>query len=262
MSLKYDLYIERNTAVHRLDPRVKLIGAALGMIAAVAVSDLLVLAVIYGIVIAVIKLAQVTWERFKFALRTILPVSIMIVCLWPLFYRTGTPVLFSWGPIVITLPSVLAGVSAALRINVMAFCAFTLLYTTPQGRLVRGLVRLGLPYEYGLSLAIALRYIPTFGGIILMIMDAQKARGLELDKGSFLRKTLKYVYVMAPVVITALRMADQLSLAIESRAFGAPTKRTYVTDLKMRPVDGFALTAVVVAFTGLLFARLLYGFGA
>jgi len=73
---------------------------------------------------------------------------------------------------------------------------------------------------------------------------------------------LKYVYVMAPVVITALRMADQLSLAIESRAFGAPTKRTYVTDLKMRTVDGLALTAVVVAFAGLLFARLLYGFGA
>jgi len=262
MSLKYDLYIERNTAIHRLDPRVKLIGAALGMIAAVAVSDLLVLAVIYAIVIAVVKLGQVTWERFKFALRTILPVSIMIVCLWPLFYKTGTPVLFSWGPIVITLPSLLAGVSAALRINVMAFCAFALLYTTPQGRLVRGLVKLGLPYEYGLSLAIALRYIPTFGGIILMIMDAQKARGLELDKGSFLRKTLKYVYVMAPVVITALRMADQLSLAIESRAFGAPTKRTYVTDLKMRTVDGLALTAVVVAFAGLLFARLLYGFGA
>ncbi len=262
MSMKYDLYIERNTAIHRLDPRVKLIGAALGMIAAVVVSDLLVLASIYAIVLVVIKLGQVTWERFKFATRTILPVSIMIVCLWPLFYRTGTPVLFSWGPIIITLPSLLTGISAALRINVMAFCAFSLLYTTPQGSLVRGLVKLGLPYEYGLSLAIALRYIPTFGGIILMIMDAQKARGLELDKGSFLRKTLKYVYVMAPVVITALRMADQLSLAIESRAFGAPVKRTYVTDLRMRVVDTIAIAVVVVAFTGLVLARLLYGFGA
>ncbi|MGB9022583.1 MAG: energy-coupling factor transporter transmembrane component T [Candidatus Bathyarchaeia archaeon] len=262
MSLKYDLYIERDTMIHRLDPRVKLIGAGLGMIAAVAVSNLLVLAVIYAIVLIVIKLGQVTWERFKFAFRTILPVSIMIICLWPLFYRTGTPVLFSWGPIVITLPSILAGISSALRINVMAFCAFALLYTTAQGSLVRGLVRLGLPYEYGLSLAIALRYIPTFGGIILMIMDAQKARGLELDKGNFMRKILKYVYVMAPVVITALRMADQLSLAIESRAFGAPTKRTYVIDLKMRAADGLALGAVAVAFGALMFARLLYGFGA
>jgi energy-coupling factor transport system permease protein len=262
MSLKYDLYIERESPVHRLDPRVKLIGAALGMIAAVAVSNLLVLAVIYAIVIAVIKIAHVTWERFKFALRTILPVSIMIIILWPLFYRTGTPVLFSWGPLIITLPSVLAGISSALRINVMAFCAFALLYTTPQGSLVRGLVKLGLPYEYGLSLAIALRYIPTFGGIILMIMDAQKARGLELDKGSFLRKMLKYVYVMAPVVITALRMADQLSLAIESRAFGAPTKRTYVTDLKMRAADAITIVGVAIAFGTLMFARLLYGFGA
>ena len=262
MSMKYDLYIERNTAIHRLDPRVKLIGAALGMISAVIVSDIWALAIIYTIVLVVIKLAQVSWERFRFALHTILPVSIMIVCLWPLFYRSGTPVLFSWGPIIITLPSILAGIAAVLRINVMAFCAFALLFTTAQGSLVRGLVKLGLPYEYGLSLAIALRYIPTFGGIILMTMDAQKARGLELDKGSFIRKTLKYVYVMAPVVISALRMADQLSLAIESRAFGAPTKRTYLTDLKMRFVDGFSLAVAAIAFTGLVFARLLCGFGA
>jgi energy-coupling factor transport system permease protein len=262
MSMKYDLYIERNSVVHRLDPRVKLIGAGLGMISAVLVSNIWSLAVIYAIVLVVIKLAQVSWEKFKFALRTILPVSIMIIILWPLFYRSGTPVLFSSGPIIITLPSIFAGIAAALRINVMAFCAFALLFTTPQGSLVRGLVKLGLPYEYGLSLAIALRYIPTFGGIILMIMDAQKARGLELDKGSFLRKTLKYVYVMAPVVISALRMADQLSLAIESRAFGAPTKRTYLTDLKMRFVDGLTLTVVAIAFAGLVFGRLLYGFGA
>jgi energy-coupling factor transport system permease protein len=261
MSMKYDLYIERNSVVHRLDPRVKLIGAALGMISAVVVTNIWTLVVIYAVVLVVIKLAQVSWEKFKFALRTILPVTIMIVILWPLFYRSGTPVLFRWGFMIITLPSILAGIAAALRINVMAFCAFALLFTTPQGSLVRGLVKLGLPYEFGLSLAIALRYIPTFGGIILMIMDAQKARGLELDKGNFMRKALKYVYVMAPVVISALRMADQLSLAIESRAFGAPTKRTYLTDLKMRFADGLVLVVVAVAFAGLVSARLLYGFG-
>jgi len=262
MSLRYDLYIERNSFIHRLDPRVKLIGAGLGMIAAVMVSDIYALSVLYAVVLGVLVAARVSWEKFWFAFRTILPVSIMITLLWPLFYRTGAPVLFSWGPIIITLPSILGGISAAIRINVMAFCAFALLYTTPQGSLVRGLVRLGLPYEYGLSLAIALRYIPTFGGIVLMIMEAQKARGLELDKGNFMRKALKYVCIMAPVVITALRMADQLSLAIESRAYGAPVKRTYMTDLKMRLTDGFALTVLAIAFAGLTLARLLYGFGA
>jgi len=258
MSMRYDLYIERDSLIHRLDPRVKLIGVALGMIAAVLISNLMAQAVLYAFIIVVLLIARVSWEKFWFAFRTILPVSIMITLLWPLFYRTGTPILFSWGPIIITLPSILAGLSSALRINIMAFSAFTLLYTTPQGTLVRGMVRLGLPYEYGLSLAIALRYIPTFGGIILMIMDAQKARGLELDKGNFLRKTLKYVYVMAPVVISALRMADQLSLAIESRAYGAPVKRTYLTDLKMRLTDGVVLVVLVVAFSGIIVGRLLF----
>jgi energy-coupling factor transport system permease protein len=258
MSMRYDLYIERDSPIHRLDPRVKLIGVAMGMIAAVVISNLLAQAVLYAFIIAVLLVARVSREKFWFAFRTILPVSVMITLLWPIFYRSGTPVLFSWGPIIITLPSVLAGASAALRINIMAFSAFSLLYTTPQGTLVRGMVRLGLPYEYGLSLAIALRYIPTFGGIILMIMDAQKARGLELDKGNFFRKALKYVYVMAPVVISALRMADQLSLAIESRAYGAPVKRTYLTDLKMRIADGVALAVLSVAFFVIILGRLLF----
>jgi energy-coupling factor transport system permease protein len=258
MSMRYDLYIERESPIHSLDPRVKLVGVAFGMIAAVLITNLVAQVVLYAFIIVVLLVARVSWEKFWFAFRTILPVSIMITLLWPIFYHTGTPVLFSWGPVIITLPSILAGVSAALRINIMAFSAFTLLYTTPQGTLVRGMVRLGLPYEYGLSLAIALRYIPTFGGIILMIMDAQKARGLELDKGNFFRKTLKYVYVMAPVVISALRMADQLSLAIESRAYGAPVKRTYLTDLKMRLTDGVALVVLVIAFSGIIVGRLLF----
>jgi energy-coupling factor transport system permease protein len=258
MSMRYDLYIERESPIHRLDPRVKLIGVALGMIAAVLLTNIIAQLILYGFIITVLLIARVTWEKFWFAFRTILPVSVMITLLWPLFYRGGHPILFSWGPIIISLPSILAGISAALRINIMAFSAFTLLYTTPQGTLVRGMVRLGLPYEYGLSLAIALRYIPTFGGIILMIMDAQKSRGLELDKGNFLRKTLKYVYVMAPVVISALRMADQLSLAIESRAYGAPVKRTYLTDLKMRLTDGVVLALLVVGFAGLIAGKLVF----
>jgi energy-coupling factor transport system permease protein len=261
MSLKYDLYVERNTVIHRLDPRVKLIGAALGMVSAIIVSNLFVLLSIFVVIMIVVALARVSWEKLKFSFRTILPVTVMIVLLWPLFYRTGTPVLFSWWLIVITLPNVIAGFASAVRINVMAFCAFVLLFTTPQGRLVRGLVKLGLPYEYGLSLAIALRYIPTFQGIVLMIMDAQKARGLELDKGNFFRKALKYVYVMAPVVISALRMADQLSLAIESRAFGAPVKRTYMTNLNMRYGDVLVLCLLAATFASLVFARVMYGFG-
>ena len=57
----------------------------------------------------------------------------------------------------------------------MSLLFFVILFTTRQNDLVRGLVRLGLPFEWGLTLAIALRYIPTFTHAVAQIQDAQAA---------------------------------------------------------------------------------------
>ena len=66
----------------------------------------------------------------------------------------------------------------------LAFVVYAWLFSTDQTTLVRGLVALGLPFQWGLTLAMALRYLPTMANAFRMISDAQQARALDLRKGN------------------------------------------------------------------------------
>jgi energy-coupling factor transporter transmembrane protein EcfT len=119
--------------------------------------------------------------------------------------------------------------------------------TTSQRDMVRALVKLGLRFDFGLALSISLRFLPTFGLTIESIKDAQRARGLELDRGGILKRARNYVAVLVPTIVSALRTAETLSLALQSRAYGARADRTYLRDLSMRRSDAVAIAAVVTA---------------
>jgi energy-coupling factor transport system permease protein len=77
------------------------------------------------------------------------------------------------------------------------------------------------------------------------IMDAQKARGLELEKGGFLRRIRNYVPVLIPLIVSAIRRSLELAEAMESRAWGATKKRTNLYALKLHRGD-FALLAITI----------------
>ena len=180
---------------------------------------------------------------------------VLIILLWPIFDPSGTPVLASLGPVKITEPAIWRGVTSAARVGCLATVWYILMFTTSQRDLVRALVKLGLRFDFGLALAISLRFLPTLSATIDSIKDAQRARGLELDKGGLLRRARNYVAVLVPTIVSALRAADLLSLALQSRAYGAKADRTYLCDLKMRRVDGVALAVVVALLIIPIFAK-------
>ena len=76
-------------------------------------------------------------------------------------------------------------------------------------------------------------------------MDAQKARGLELEKGGFLKRIRNYVPVLIPLIVSAIRRSLELAEAMESRAWGATKNRTNLYALKLRRGD-FALLAITI----------------
>ena len=138
------------------------------------------------------------------------------------------------------------GVAMACRICFLGFACFLLLFATDQAKIVRGIVKLGVPYKCGLTLAIALRYLPTFFGIFNMVSDAQKARGLETH-GKFSAKLKSYMPILIAVLITGLRTSDNISNALETRAFGASVKdRTYFSDIKMGAADAISVVLIVL----------------
>lgn len=248
MSGFIDLYTEGRTFLHRMDPRVKIIAVLLLSLLSLVVRDLYHLLVLLAFIFLLLVLGKATLAKTYFALKMVLRVMVMITILWPFFNPGGAPVYWTYGPIRLTQPGVLGGIENALRILCLATVWYILMFTTTQRDIVRGLVKLGLRFDLGLTLSIALRFLPTFGATMESIKDAQRARGLEFDKGSLIRRSKNYVAVLVPTIVSALRTADTLSLALQSRAYGARTDRTYLRELKMKGSDFVALALVVGAF--------------
>jgi energy-coupling factor transport system permease protein len=256
----FDLYAPGASWLHAIDPRVKLLFVGLAMTLLLLWSNLPL------IVIALVLLHLALWRagfggrRLATVWRALAPFLILIFVLWPIFNRAGTPVLLRAGPLIITGRALLAGLAAALRIAALSFVFVAWLGTTDQRALVRGFVRLGLPFSLGMSLTIGLRFIPTFAGLYQTVSEAQQSRGLVLG-GRGLRQARAMIPILVAALVTALRMSEQLGWTLEARAFGAPVRRTTLRDLQMRPVDWLLLIAIAVVLGGLLGLTLAAGLG-
>lgn len=257
-----ELYVDRGSWLHHLDPRTKLAFTLSGSILLLLTNSLwLVLAWLIA-THALLLSAQVPWARLRWVWKVMVPLLILVPLLWPLFYREGSVVLFEIGPVSVTSLSLLRGVAVALRIAALAFVWFVLLFTTDQTRLVRGLVRLGLPYSWGLTVAIALRYLPVLQETYVTVSQAQQARGLVLGQRRLLDAARAQLPILVAMLITALRTTDQLALALQVRAYSPRRPRTTYRELRLASPDA-ALLAIVGAFSlAYLYARLALGFGA
>jgi energy-coupling factor transport system permease protein len=114
-----------------------------------------------------------------------------------------------------------------------------------------------LPYEFSFAFTTAVRFVPVLAEEAQTIMDAQKARGLELEKGNFMKRIRNYIPVLIPLIVSAIRRSLELAEAMESRAWGATKKRTNLYVLKFHRGD-FALLAITVGVLALAIYTRLY----
>jgi energy-coupling factor transport system permease protein len=257
-----DLYIPRRSWLHRLDPRSKLAFVIVGSAVVLSLHHILfLLAYLAGLHICLLS-ARIPPNRIRWVWDRMLPITVLIVLLWPLFDPMGHATLLQIWRIRITSQGVLRGIGTALRVNALAFSFFVLLFSTEAATLVRGLVKLGMPYTWGLTLAIALRYIPTFYGIYVSVTEAQQARGWIVGRGGFVARLRSYLPVLVAVLIISLRMTDRLTMALAARGLGAGTPRSTFKTLHFSRSDAAALVLMALAAGLLLVARWAYGWGA
>jgi energy-coupling factor transport system permease protein len=203
--------------------------------------------------------AKIPAERIGWLWARLTPLLIMILVLQPLFAPGPGPALVQLGPIRITVGGILGGMSFALRTATLAFVAMVLLLSTEPSQLVRGLVKLGLPYTWGLTAGLAIRYLPVTANLFTTASEAQQARGWVIGQGGFVGRLRSYLPILVATIIAALRLSDNLGLALAARGLGYPARRTTLHDIRMTRLDGLlvALTLAVLA----LFLVIRFGLG-
>lgn len=257
----FDLYVHADGWLQRLDPRTKIALVLCGAGLFVVFNSVVMLLGLLAAVHLILLTSKVPIRQIGWVWRQLLRVVIVIVLVFPLFSRLPGPVLFSIGPLTVTVTGALAGVATATRVVGMSLLFFVILFTTRQNDLVRGLVRLGLPFEWGLTLSIALRYIPSFSHTIAQIQEAQAARGWQVDRGDFVRRLRGVLPVLVALVIDVLRTSDTLGMALVVRGVGSGRPRTVWQEIHFTRLDWAVLTATVLIFALLVYARFALSLG-
>jgi energy-coupling factor transport system permease protein len=255
MTVVFDTYVPGSSLLHRLDPRVKLWAVSLAFLLAFLLPGAFWgAAFLLGIHVA-LRIAGVPWRTLFRFWRQMGVLIILILLLQP-FARPAGPVFFEIGPLRLTGGGILNALSMALRTLNIALVVAGLLFTTEHRVLIQGLVSLGVPYTWGLTISLALRFLPAIESLFQTVRDAQATRGWVAE-GSFFRRIKDYLPILVAVLISTLRMSDALTLALAARGLGASERRTTWRGLAMTRQDWIVATGVTVAFGLFLLWRLL-----
>jgi energy-coupling factor transport system permease protein len=257
MPVGYSIYVETPSPIHnKIDPRTKLTALGTVFVLALEFNDPLVLGILTLAVLAVGLYAQLSFKRF-------LPFFvggswflILGLLIWPFYISQGMPLFKVFGT-QITLDGLLFGLAMGLRVGLMVVAAGVWMMTTSPQKMTMGLLKMGLPYKAGLAMSTSIRFVPLINAERATIMEAQRARGLRLDKGNPLARASKSVSVIGPMFLRAIDLAQSLAVAMDSRGFGARDNRSSIIQIELTPVDRVIMIACAVAVIAGLVMRIL-----
>lgn len=248
------LYLDRDTWVHRLDPRTKmflLIGTF--VLAFLFVNPLYGLAVLALVLLfGYLAKSLINLKRIWFIL---LMIAVMSVIMWTIFASGETPLFWF-----VEWEALLYGIGIALRIDITVIAGMIFLSTTRNEEIATGLVKLKVPYRFAFAISTALRLVPTVASTGSTIGQAQRSRGLDLDEGSFIERVRKYIPLLVPVFVSTIRSTNVFSMALESKGFGASPERTYFLRLAMGRRDFLILLLFAVILAAAIVLRVM-GYG-
>ena len=255
-----------NSLVHRFDPRLKLVLTVAYIVLLFAASNPLGLTMSILFLGVMYKMAKIPVKMIGKSLKPILPI-VLFTAVLNLFFVSGEgdPLVHFW-----FLSIYAEGVRYAvlMAVRVMALIAGTslLTYTTSPivltdaiEQLLKPLGKLHFPvHELAMMMSIALRFIPTLIEETDKIMNAQKARGAQLDTGKMTDRVKALVPVLIPLFISAFRRADELAMAMECRCYRGGTGRTRLKVLRCEKQDYIDLAVCIACFAVILASRLVF----
>lgn len=241
-------YLEGDSIVHRLSPVTKIIFLLTILVTSVIFKDIISLAVIFGTTVVFWMLARIPFQKLKVLLLVTLGTVMFFIIFNGFWWWSGRTILFTvpfidYRPPFISmqhfyLEGLIQGVGIGFKVLSLVCSLPILVMTTPLDQLLRTSSWLRMPYKFTFTMATALRFSPLVSETYEDIENAQKLRGHDIEKMNFVKRlTQAYIPIVTPMIISLLKRSDDLQITIESRAFGAPVKRTYLEEINIKPVD-------------------------
>ena len=257
-------YYNANSFVHKTDPRIKILLLIAYIVAVFLAGNFLSLAAVLVFLIIAVMFSSVPIGSVLRSIKAIFFLILFTAVLNVLFHvRSKTDTVYFW---VITKEGLLSAAFLASRLILLVTGSSLLTLTTTPVSLTDGLESLLKPlalikfpvHELALIMSIALRMIPTLANETDRIICAQKARGADFESGNIISRLKALVPVLIPLIISALRRADELGDAMDARCYWGSKDRTKYKKLKLSFRDPVAVIFVGGLITGVVFLNIYY----
>lgn len=262
-------YYPADSIMHRLDPRTKVIGAVVYIVAAFLCNNLLSFGLLLLSALFLIFLSRIPLRIVLRSIRALIFIMAFTAIL-NIFWITDADAapLFQWKFITIYEKGLYNAAFILIRITTMVIgTSLFLTYTTSPialtdaiEQLLRPLARIKVPvHEFAMMMTIALRFIPTIVEETDKIMSAQKARGADFTTGSLPARVKALIPVIVPLFASAFRRAGELATAMECRCYHGGKGRTKLRVLRYHARDILVFILLLVFVAGIILINI---FGA
>lgn len=254
-------YEEKDTWIHRLSGVTKLIFFLLWSITSMITYDTRVLLVMLFLSLVIFAMSKTKWNQvgtvFKFIMLFLCINLIAIFFFSPgqgsKIYGTETPLWHLFGPYTITKEQLFYEFNVMLKYLTVIPAVFMFIVTTNPSEFAASMNKVGIHYNIGYAVAIALRYIPDVQDDFTKIKHAQEARGIEMSrKASLTNRVKSMAAIIFPLVFSSMERIDVVSNAMELRGFGKHKKRTWYSAKPFKRNDYLTL-AFTILFTIIAF---------
>ena len=270
-------YRERKSIIQAFDPSAWIVFYVCFIFGTLFFWDLRILAFFMALALLVVLRSGITWQESRRAWLFIGAFIIFFTLLTFLTGRGGMEVydvehtittlrakfsIFGWRPtLTITVERLMFAASQLARVFSLASMTILIPYSLNPAHYGITFRRLGLPDKIAYAMDLTMRFIPTFGRDFQLTMDAQKARGYEIEKlkGGLFAQVRKLAPLIVPVTIHAIAGSEDIIDAMDLRGFGVGP-RTWLVELKYRKRD-YALMAFGLGILLVSILLSLWGFG-
>ncbi|MCI9416989.1 MAG: energy-coupling factor transporter transmembrane protein EcfT [Eubacterium sp.] len=256
-------YYPADSVIHRLDPRVKLMGTFLYIISLFSFRGIAGFLLATLFLIAVIRLSKVPFSYMVKGLKAIV-ILMVITAVFNLFLTPGDEVLVHVWVFTITLQGVKNAALMLLRLIYLIVGTSIMTLATTPNQLTDGLEKALMPlskikapvHAIAMMMSIALRFIPILIEETDIIMKAQMARGADFENGNLVRRAKSMAPLLVPLFVSAFRRADDLAMAMEARCYVGGSGRTKMKPLRYAKRDYLAYVILAVYIGGIFALRI------
>ena len=246
--ITYGQYYESGSVIHRIDARVKILLLILIIVFIFISSNLFSILFSALGIFTIILVSGVPFSLYAKNLKAILPI-LLITFVINLFYGEGEALISFW-KLSITTGGLYRAFYMSLRIGLLIFISSALTYTTTPNDLTYAIEKLLSPLKYvglqnavhtlAMMMTIVLRFIPILVEETQKIMNAQKARGADLENGSLMRRIKALIPILIPLLISSIRHAYELAEAMECRCYTGGEGRTRMKQMRLTKIDFYS----------------------